>query len=60
MGSIFPQISGWFLEIYERRNVEEGKNVLGNNDFSLQPQPGGGGGGGFLDQSHMIFNNNGG
>ncbi|KAJ8433108.1 hypothetical protein Cgig2_020604 [Carnegiea gigantea] len=41
------------------RNVQESKNMLGNNDFSLQPQPGGGGGGGFLDQSHMIFINNG-
>lgn len=41
------------------RNVQESKNILGNNDFSLQPQPGGSGGGGFLDQSHMIFNNNG-
>lgn len=43
------------------RNVQESKNILGNNDFSLQSQPGGGGGvdGGFLDQSHMIFNNNG-
>lgn len=44
------------------RNIQEGKKILGNNDYSLQPQPGGGGvggGGGFLDQSHMIFNNNG-
>lgn len=39
------------------RNVQEGKNIVGNDDYSLQAQPGGDGG--FIDQSHMTFNNNG-
>lgn len=37
------------------RNVQEGKIILGNNDYSMQPQPMGS----FLDQSHMNFINNG-
>lgn len=41
--------------LFLNRNVQEGKNQLGN-DYTLQPQPPNGGG--FLDQSsHMLFNN---
>ncbi|KAK4338161.1 hypothetical protein RND71_042648 [Anisodus tanguticus] len=45
--------------LFLNRNVQEGKNQLGN-DYSLQPQPGGGGGGSFLDQTQMLFNPGGG
>lgn len=43
--------------LFLNRNVQEGKNPLGN-DYSLQSQPGvgGGGGGSFLDQTQMLFN----
>uniref|UniRef100_A0A5B7A3B7 Putative BOI-related E3 ubiquitin-protein ligase 1-like n=1 Tax=Davidia involucrata TaxID=16924 RepID=A0A5B7A3B7_DAVIN len=40
--------------LFLNRSVPEGKNPLGGNDYSLQPQPGGGG---FFDQSNMLFNN---
>lgn len=35
------------------------RNNQESNDYSLQPQPGGGVGSGFIEQSHMLFNNNG-
>ncbi|KAG5601382.1 hypothetical protein MTR67_027963 [Solanum verrucosum] len=35
------------------RAVQERKNPLGNDDYSLQPQPGGGS---ILDHTQMLFN----